>query len=92
MHDLTSSPLELCLEKCWGVNRLAADLPSSSPNSDQLGKPQKPSEASQYLPSGQKYQQSLVDSAKNPRQGVPVSKWISTWDADNGQEEAQPTG
>ena len=81
---------ELCLEKSWYRLILAADLASSFPDPDQLGESQKPSEASQYLPRGQKYQQCLVDSAKNPRQGVPVSKWISTWNADNAREEAQP--
>ncbi|KAK0509800.1 hypothetical protein JMJ35_008194 [Cladonia borealis] len=63
------------------------------PSLSQLAKSQKPSEAAQYLPGGQKYQKSLVDNAKNPRQGLPASQWIANWDAsyaDNAQE-AQPT-
>ncbi len=73
--------------KVWDLIRLVTDLPSSFPNHNKLGVSKKPSEASQYLPGGQKYQQSLADSAKNPRGGLPVSQWISNWD----ETYAQPT-
>ncbi|KAL2059655.1 hypothetical protein ABVK25_000948 [Lepraria finkii] len=59
-----------------GGNHREKDTGASEP----YGHSQPDSEAAQYLPGGLKYWESVANAHNNPRNGKPMSQWISEWE------------